>query len=102
MDCLAKNRLSRGSTFPKHPISHTTAAQLGGVLQTGFFLLPLSGSLQHTVKPFITKEGKGFTRVFKKQAQAAEETSLSTHSFGQHTGFRAALLGSRIQARQNP
>lgn len=39
MDCLAKNRLSRGSTFPKHPISHTTAAQLGGVLQTGFFLL---------------------------------------------------------------
>lgn len=108
MNCLGKNRLSQGSTFLQHPlqpprISHH-GIQAGGVLQTGFFppVLLLSGSLQHTVKPCITEEGKGFTTVFKKQAQAAEDASFSTHSFGQHVGFQAALLGSKIRAWHNP
>lgn len=102
MDCLAKNRLSRGSAFLQHPlqrphISHHGSSDRRSVANRIFFppVLLLSGSLQHTVKPFITKEGKGFTTIFKKQAQAAEETSSSIHSFGQ-------LLGNRTRAWQNP
>lgn len=68
------------------------------MLQTGFFppVLLLSGSLQHTVNPFNIKEGKGFTTVFKKQAQAAEDSSFSTQFWAAH-GISGSTPGE-----QNP
>lgn len=55
------------------------------------FLL-LSGSLQHTVKPFIDKEGKGFTTVFKA-SPGSRKKPLPAHT----------ILGStRAPGEQKP
>lgn len=96
MGCSAKGRLSRGSSLLQHPLQTpcispqhrpraATLAQLGGVPQAGFFppVLCLSGPLQHTVKPFIDKEGKGFTTVFKASPGSKE-------NLPRHTQFGAA------------
>lgn len=110
--CSAKGRLSQGPTFLQHPLQAAgitlagtlaahpaacispqqaraaTPAQLGEGLQTGFFFPPfllLSGSLQHTVKPFIDKEGKGFTTVFKASPGSRKEP-LPAHTILGSTG----------------
>lgn len=72
--CSAKGRLSRGSTFLQHPLQtpyispqRCHASSAGRSAANRIFsppVLRLNGSLQHAVKPFIGKEGKGFTRVF--------------------------------------
>ena len=83
----ALTRLNFSSASPTNTLSLTpaqpraaTPAQLGGVLQTGFFppVLHLSGPLQHAVKPFIDKEGKGFTTVFK--ASPGSRVNLPRHA----------------------
>lgn len=86
----------------KHPVSHPSAAtpaQLGRALQTGFFppVLRLSGSLQHAVKPFISKEGKGFTRVFTVSLGNRE-------NLPRHTQFWAAnvISGSKAKSGSIP